>query len=181
MLALFRRTITVGKMAHKTPGRVQVHNDPNFGGSRCTLEIEVLPLLGKPMRAHIVAYLAASFVFAALDILWLSMAGAALFKRTLDGVLLADIRMAPALLFYLIYPIGLIVFAVSPGLRANSAVVALGFGALLGFFAYATYDLTNFATIRGWTAQLAVIDIACGTLWSALAAFAAYHVVSWTT
>lgn len=131
------------------------------------------------MKAHAVAYIGATFVFAILDILWLSLAGAALFKRTLDGVLLTDIRVVPALLFYLVFPIGLVVFAVSPALRANAPMLALGFGALLGFFAYATYDLTNLATIKGWTTQLAAIDIACGTLWSGLAALASYYVASW--
>jgi uncharacterized membrane protein len=131
------------------------------------------------MKTHAIAYVSATFVFAALDILWLSFAGAALFKRTLGDVLLPEVRMAPAILFYAIYPIGLIVFAVSPALRANAPVLALTFGALLGFFAYATYDLTNFATIRGWTAQLAAADIACGTMWSAVAAVAAYYVTTW--
>lgn len=131
------------------------------------------------MKAHAAAYLGAVFTFAALDILWLSLAGAALFKRTLDGVLLADVRVVPALLFYLVFPIGLVVFAVSPALKVHAPMLALGFGALLGFFAYATYDLTNFATIKGWTAQLAMIDIACGTLWSGLAALASYYVAVW--
>lgn len=133
------------------------------------------------MKAHAVAYLSAAFVFAILDVLWLSLAGAALFKRTLDGVLLTDIRVVPALLFYLVFPVGLVVFAVSPALRAHAPMLALGFGALLGFFAYATYDLTNFATIKGWTAQLATIDIACGTMWSGLAALAAYYAASWVS
>jgi uncharacterized membrane protein len=131
------------------------------------------------MKAYAVAYIGATFVFAVLDILWLSLAGAALFKRTLGGVLLTDIRVMPAVLFYLVFPIGIVVFAVSPALRANAPMLALGFGALLGFFAYVTYDLTNFATIKGWTAQLATIDIACGTMWSALAALAAYYLASW--
>lgn len=137
------------------------------------------PAQGKAMKAHAVAYISATLAFAILDILWLSLAGAALFKRTLEGVLLTDIRIAPAVLFYLVFPAGLVVFAVSPALKAHAPMLALGFGALLGFFAYATYDLTNFATIKGWTAQLATIDIACGTLWSALAALAAYYITTW--
>jgi uncharacterized membrane protein len=137
------------------------------------------PAQGKAMKAHAAAYFGAILVFATLDILWLSLAGAALFKRTLGGVLLEDIRVMPALLFYLVFPVGIVVFAISPALRANAPMMALGFGALLGFFAYATYDLTNFATIKGWTAQLTMIDIACGTTWSALAALAGYYVANW--
>jgi uncharacterized membrane protein len=131
------------------------------------------------MKAYAVAYVGAIFVFAALDILWLSLAGAALFKRTLGAVLLDDIRMMPAVLFYLLFPIGIVIFAISPALRAGAPLMALGFGAMLGFFAYATYDLTNFATIKGWTAQLAGIDMACGTAWSALAALAGYYMAQW--
>ena len=134
---------------------------------------------GLVMKTYAAAYVAATFVFATLDIIWLTFAGAALFKRTLDGVLLADVRLVPALIFYIVFPIGIVVFAVSPALRAGAPMLALGFGALLGFFAYATYDLTNFATIKGWTAQLASIDMACGTMWSALAALAGYYVASW--
>ncbi len=131
------------------------------------------------MKAHAAAYIGAILVFAVLDILWLTLAGAALFKRTLGDVLVTDIRLVPALLFYVLFPIGIVIFAVSPALRANAPMMALALGALLGFFAYATYDLTNFSTIKGWTAQLAMIDMACGTTWSALAAFAGYHVAKW--
>jgi uncharacterized membrane protein len=131
------------------------------------------------MKAYVVAYVGALLAVAALDIAWLSLAGAALFKRTLGDVLLSDVRLLPALLFYAVYPIGIVIFAISPALRSGTPLLALGLGALFGCFAYATYDLTNFATVRGWTAQLTMIDITAGTILSAAGALAGYYVATW--
>lgn len=75
-------------------------------------------------------------------------------------------------LFYLLYPIALLVFAV-PQADAGGSWRAAGFGALFGFFAYATYDLTNLATLKGWSVSFALVDVLCGTLLSAAAAAAA--------
>lgn len=122
-------------------------------------------------------YITALIVFGAVDALWLSMMGPALYRPTLGDILLTDLRVAPAIAFYAIYPIGLLVFAVMPGLRSGSAVTAMGLAALFGAIAYATYDLTNFATLRNWTLQLTVLDIAYGAAASALAAFVSLLVV----
>ena len=70
----------------------------------------------------------------------------------------------PALAFYLLYPVGLVVFAIAPALKSGSLVDALLLGVLLGGITYATYDLTNFATLRNWTLQLTVIDILYGCI-----------------
>jgi uncharacterized membrane protein len=68
------------------------------------------------------------------------------------------------LAFYVIYPVGLVVFAITPALRSGSLTEALLLGALVGAVTYATYDLTNFATLKNWTLQLTVIDIAYGAV-----------------
>lgn len=133
------------------------------------------------MGSYIVAYLSTFLVFTALDVAWLTMAGASLFKRTLAGILLSDIKRVPAAIFYALYPLGLVIFAVMPAVDAGSALSAFAMGALFGLFSYATYDLTNHATMRNWTARITVIDIACGTAMGALASTAGFLAVSWLT
>ena len=89
-------------------------------------------------------------------------------------------KLAPAIAFYLIFPLGLVIFAAPPAFRAGSVVPALMYGAAFGALAYATYDLTNLATIRNWTLQIAIVDIAWGTFISAVAAATGYWVTKAT-
>lgn len=123
---------------------------------------------------YIVSYIAALMVFGLLDGLWLwSMAGR-LYRPVLGDILLSDLRLAPALAFYILYPAGLTFFAISPALRAGDWATALMYGALLGAFAYSTYDLTNYATLRNWNLQITLIDIAYGAAVAAIASLAGY-------
>jgi len=118
---------------------------------------------------YLVGYVSVLLIFGAIDAAWLSAMGRLLYRPTLGDILVDNVRLAPALVFYLIYPIGLLVFAVFPAMRENSAVSAFGYGVLLGAIAYATYDLTNFATLRNWTLQITAIDIVYGALVSGIA------------
>ncbi len=120
--------------------------------------------------AYAVSYVLALVIFAAIDITWLTTMGAKLYRQTLGDILLTDLRMAPAAAFYLMYPAGLVIFAVAPALKSGSPATALLYGALFGLFTYGTYELTNYATIRNWTLQITLIDIAYGVIASALAA-----------
>jgi uncharacterized membrane protein len=130
-----------------------------------------------PPVQYIVAYVAALIVFGTVDVVWLVVMGNRLYKPTLDDILLPAVRPWPAIVFYSIFPIGIIVFAALPGLRGGGFATTLGLGLLLGAIAYATYDLTNLATIRNWTLQLALIDIAYGALVTALSAAASLWIV----
>lgn len=106
--------------------------------------------------------------------------GARLYKQTLGDILLPSVNIAPAIAFYLLYPLGLVYFAVIPSLKSGSSSDALINGALFGLFAYATYELTNYATLRNWTLQITVVDIAYGAIASgAVAAVAAALVLTW--
>ena len=124
----------------------------------------------------IARYVVALLVLGIGDALWLSYFAHAVFRPTLGAILLDDPRWVAVGLFYLAYAAGVLIFAVSPALRASSAWTALIYGALFGLFAYGTYDATNFATIKAWTIQLAVMDTAWGVLLTAVAAFASYLV-----
>ena len=126
---------------------------------------------------YVTGYIAALIAFGAIDAVWLRVMGPALYRPTLGDILLTDIRLAPAVTFYAIYPVGLLVFAVMPASKSGSTASAVGSGLLFGAIAYATYDLTNFATLRNWTLQITLLDIAYGAAASAFAAFVSFLVV----
>lgn len=124
---------------------------------------------------YAVAYLAILLPFGALDAVWLGFMGPRLYKPTLGDILLANVNVPAAISFYLIYPIGILIFATLPALKAGSVAPALLYGALFGALAYATYDLTNQATLRNWTLQLTLADVAWGAVASGLAGAASYY------
>lgn len=124
------------------------------------------------MLSYAIRYAAALAVLVVGDALWLSYFAPAMFRPTLGAILRDPPNWTAVVLFYLLYAAGVVIFAVGPALRANAWATALLYGALFGFFAYMTYDLTNLATIRLWTVRLAAIDIAWGTALTALVALA---------
>jgi uncharacterized membrane protein len=125
-----------------------------------------------------IAYLAALVAFVALDMVWLGTMVSRLYRPTLGDILLTAVNLPPAIAFYLLYPVGLVHFAILPAARSGRLGEALINGALLGFFTYATYDLTSQATLRNWTTQLTLADIAWGTVLGAVAAAASFWAAS---
>jgi uncharacterized membrane protein len=122
------------------------------------------------IRRFLIAYAAALACLLAVDAVWLSIAGPALYRPLLGPHLAAQPDFAAAGLFYLIYGVGLTVFAVRPGELGQSSSKALWLGALFGAVAYGAYDLTNQATLAGWPWQLSAIDMAWGAALSSLSA-----------
>ena len=120
----------------------------------------------------IVAAITAALVFGALDAVWLSWAGPNFYRPRLGDILADSFRMMPALVFYAAYIAAIVWFAVRPGLSLGIGTAALN-GALLGAICYATYDLTNQATMRTWSSTVTVADIAWGAFATAVAAAAA--------
>lgn len=125
--------------------------------------------------SYVSAYVIALLVFGAIDAIWLTTMGNILYRPVLKDILLDDLRLAPALAFYFLFPIGLLIFCVFPGLRAPSVGPVLLSGLLFGAFAYATYDLTNYATLRNWNLTITLADITYGAVASAAAATAAWY------
>jgi uncharacterized membrane protein len=121
------------------------------------------------------AYVTILVPFCLLDGIWLTVMGKLLYRPTLGSILLPSVNLPPAVAFYLIYPIGILIFATLPALKASSVSPAIIYGALFGALAYATYDLTNYATLRNWTLLISVLDIAWGAFASAAAASVAYY------
>jgi uncharacterized membrane protein len=125
--------------------------------------------------AHALGYLASLIVFGIIDAAWLTAMANTLYRPTLGDLLLERLRWVPALIFYFGFPLGIVHFAVMPAFRADSPALALGNGAFLGLLAYATYDLTNYATLKVWTLQITLADIAYGTVTVAVVSLAAYY------
>ena len=126
------------------------------------------------MRRWIFAYLGAAVVFAGLDATWLTLTSATLYRPVLGQIMLTSVRMVPAVAFYLVYLLGAVIFAVAPALEKGSWRAATLRGALFGFFAYATYDLTNQATLAVWATKITVLDLMWGTVVTACGATAGY-------
>jgi uncharacterized membrane protein len=122
------------------------------------------------IRQGLILYACTALAMLPLDILWLGTVGRTFYRDQLGGLLLDRPAWGPAAAFYLLYAVGVVVFALAPALRDGSWQTALVYGALFGFFAYATYDLSNLATLRGFTTALALVDVAWGTVLTAATA-----------
>jgi uncharacterized membrane protein len=121
----------------------------------------------------IAAYFTSFIVFLAVDAVIIFSFGARSYRNTLQDVLAQDIKIAPAVLFYLLFCAGRVCFAVVPGLEAGQWRVAALKGALYGLFTYAKFALTCYAAIRNWTFQLAATDLCGGTMISCATAIIA--------
>ena len=130
-----------------------------------------------PARA-IVLYLIATSIFLACDLVWLGIVARGFYQRHLGYLMRNPINWAAALIFYLLFVVGLVIFAIKPALDAQSSARALVYGALFGFFTYATYDLTNLATIRDWPLVITVVDMAWGVVLCGTVAWASYGVAT---
>lgn len=126
------------------------------------------------MKRFLSAYLSTLAAFLILDGLWLGVLMGPTYRAWLGPLMLAQPVIFPALLFYLLYGVGIVLIGVLPGVRIRSLGHAAGYSALLGLMAYGTYDLTNWATLQGWPSQLALVDWAWGTFASGVAGTAGY-------
>jgi uncharacterized membrane protein len=127
------------------------------------------------LKQGLTAFAASALLFLALDACWLTLMGDRLYRPVLGDMMVDKPRVGPAIAFYVIYLGGLTLIATLPAVKAGDPRQAAVTGAMLGFVAYATYDLTNQATLRNWSTTLTLADLAWGTTVSALAAFAGFH------
>jgi uncharacterized membrane protein len=121
------------------------------------------------MKRFALSWLMVAPAFMALDFVWLSTMGDSFYQPQMGGMALARFRPEPAVLFYLIYTGGLALLAVRPALEQGGWRGGLARGAGLGLMAYATYDLTNQATLKVWPNLLSAVDMAWGTFASGVA------------
>ena len=128
------------------------------------------------MVRYLIVYFFAFTVFLALDYVWLTQVAKGFYHERLQHLLLESPKLLAAAIFYAVYVVGIIYFAVRPGIAAENATIALLNGAMFGFFAYATYDMTNYATLRGWPLSVSLVDITWGTFVTSISAFAGFWI-----
>lgn len=131
------------------------------------------------MIKYVAAHLSAGAVMAALDAVWLTTMVNRVYRPTIGSIMAAKPDMTAAVAFYLIYLAGVVFFAIAPALKEASLMRAVINGAALGFVAYATYDLTNQATLSAWSTRMTLIDLAWGTVLTTTVATLGYLGARW--
>lgn len=112
-------------------------------------------------------FLVAAAIFTFIDIFWIGFAANKIYRSLIGNLIRKKFLVLPAIIFYVIYIVGLIIFALNPALHDKESLFSVAsHGALLGFVCYATYDLTNLATLKGWSTKLTYIDLIWGTFLS---------------
>jgi uncharacterized membrane protein len=131
------------------------------------------------MAFNLKLYFITLAVFFVIDILWLGLVARNLYSKYLGYLMTSKTIWLAAILFYLLFVIGLLVFVVLPGLADNSLKTTLLRAALFGLITYATYDLTNLATVKDWPILITVVDLAWGTLLSVLVSLVSFFAGRW--
>lgn len=129
------------------------------------------------MSDFIIRFVVAGALFAIIDGIWLSFVANKFYRSQIGPLLLDKPNLPAAIAFYLVFLVGLVVFVINPAIQSNDWKVALGLGALFGFVTYATYDLTNLATLKGYPLTLTLVDLAWGTVLTASVSAAAFFVL----
>jgi uncharacterized membrane protein len=120
------------------------------------------------MRRYAYTYVATLVVMLLIDSVWLALTSAPLYRANLGDLLMEGFRPLPAIYFYVLYVIGILVFVVPRADAPREPFRVALFGALFGLFCYATYDLTNFATLRTWSLTVTLADMAWGVILTAV-------------
>lgn len=123
---------------------------------------------------YLFTYLLTIPVFFGIDMIWLGVIAQKLYQRELKAFLSSQVNWVAAIIFYLLFIVGVLYFAVMPGVEKKSLSLVLINAALFGLFTYATYDLTNLATLKNWPITIVIIDIVWGMVLSMITALAAY-------
>lgn len=131
------------------------------------------------MAYYIKLYLATLVAFFAVDIVWLTLVARTFYRKYLGFLMAPSPNWAAAIIFYLLFIVGILVLAVLPGLEAGSLKTTLLRGALFGLVAYATYDLTNLATLKDWPLIVTIVDLIWGTVLSTVVSLAGYYAGKW--
>ena len=124
------------------------------------------------MMKYIAAYAAAFVTLLVMDAVWIGLVASGFYARSIGHLAAASPNLVAALLFYVVYPVGLLIFVVAPTRGATAWPVTAARGAAFGFFAYCTYDLSNLATLRDWPVAVSVVDVVWGCCATAVSATA---------
>lgn len=125
----------------------------------------------------IIGYVLTTIVFLIIDLVWLGFIAKDLYRKYLGKFLSDEVNWTAAIIFYLIYIVGISVFAIYPAVNKDSVFNAILLGGLFGFFCYATYDLTNLATLKDWPLTIVFIDIIWGAVLTASVSVSGFYIV----
>lgn len=123
-------------------------------------------------------FLIALPVFFVIDMLWLVLIAKNFYQKQIGFLMNPDINWVAAIIFYLLFITGLIIFVISPAIEKHSWLHALLFGALFGLITYATYDLTNLATLKDWPLLVTIVDLIWGAVLAASVSVITYLIAS---
>ncbi|MGB4293007.1 MAG: DUF2177 family protein [Bacteroidales bacterium] len=121
-------------------------------------------------------FLIALPVFFVIDMIWLVFVARNFYKEQIGFIMKPEINWVAAILFYLLFIVGLVVFVISPAVEKRTWIHALGYGALFGLVTYATYDLTNLATLKEWPLKVTIIDLIWGALLASIVSVVTYFI-----
>ena len=125
------------------------------------------------------SYFLTTVVFFAIDLLWLGIVAKGFYGKHLSDFLASEVNWTAAIIFYLLFIVGIFIFAILPAVERESWSYALMFGALFGFFTYATYDLTNLATLNNWPIKVVIVDIIWGMVLTGSVSISGYFITQW--
>lgn len=131
------------------------------------------------MPYYIKLYFTALIAFFAIDMVWLGFVARTFYRKHLGFLLAPNTNWVAAVVFYLLFVLGILVFVVLPGLEDNSLKTTLLRAALFGLITYATYDLTNLATVKNWPVLITVVDMAWGTVLSMAVSYVGFIAGKW--
>jgi uncharacterized membrane protein len=131
------------------------------------------------MAYYLKLYFATLIAFFAIDMVWLGLVARTFYRKYIGFIMAPSPNWLAAIIFYLLFVVGILVLAVLPGLEASSLKTTLLRGALFGLIAYATYDLTNLATVKDWPLIVTVVDMIWGTVLSLAVSYAGYMAGKW--
>ena len=131
------------------------------------------------MAKFVWLYLLTTLVFFAIELVWLSTVAQGFYQNQIGPLLKSPFNLPVAAGFYLFYIVGILIFAVLPGMEKGSLFEVVWRGALFGALAYGTYDLTNLATLKGYTWQVAAVDMTWGTVLTGTVSAASYYIARW--
>lgn len=127
---------------------------------------------------YIYLYILTFVVFLAIDFIWLNFIAKNLYATRIGHLLAEKPNLVPALIFYLIFVVGVIIFAIIPGYETKNILKTILLGALFGLLTYSTYDFTNLATLKNWPISVTIIDLIWGTSISTVTSVAGYYIAT---
>lgn len=130
------------------------------------------------MRLFLKLYLIALPIFFMVDMIWLGLLAKNFYKNQIGFLMKPDVNWTAAIIFYLLFLVGVVLFVIEPALEKKDLMFALGRGALFGLITYATYDLTNLATLKDWPLKVVVIDMIWGALLSGTVCGSSYWIAN---